>query len=84
MDEPTRRKLLGGATLGAAAAVAAPGAAQPPQARGGKTNPRDKHPKPPFPSQSQPWPGLAAQMTPRPDQARRAMWVRAGFVGAGR
>ncbi|SDV46148.1 SDR family oxidoreductase [Chitinasiproducens palmae] len=28
---------------------------------------RDLYPKPPFPHQSQPWPGLAGRMTPRPD-----------------
>ena len=30
-------------------------------------DPQGKYPKPPFSSQSQPWPGLAGQMTPRPD-----------------
>ena len=30
-------------------------------------NPVDKYPKPPFPKQSQPWPGLASKMDPRPD-----------------
>jgi NAD(P)-dependent dehydrogenase (short-subunit alcohol dehydrogenase family) len=30
-------------------------------------NPRDKHPKPPFKKQEQPWPGLACEMDPRPD-----------------
>jgi hypothetical protein len=30
-------------------------------------NPNTKYPKPPFPSQSHPWPGLASKMTPRPD-----------------
>ncbi|WP_407176116.1 SDR family oxidoreductase [Bradyrhizobium sp. STM 3562] len=31
------------------------------------SNPTDKYPKPPFKRQSQPWPGLASQMDPRPD-----------------
>ncbi|HEX4293731.1 MAG TPA: SDR family oxidoreductase [Rhizomicrobium sp.] len=30
-------------------------------------NPRDKHPKPPFKKQEQPWPGLAGEMDPKPD-----------------
>jgi hypothetical protein len=30
-------------------------------------NPADKYPKPPYPKQSQPWPGLASKMNPRPD-----------------
>ena len=34
------------------------------------TDPTTKYPKPPYPSQSQPWPGLASKMTPRPDHWR--------------
>src|ERR1700733_15130677 len=30
-------------------------------------NPNDRYPKPPFKKQSQPWPGLACKMNPRPD-----------------
>jgi NAD(P)-dependent dehydrogenase (short-subunit alcohol dehydrogenase family) len=30
-------------------------------------DPREAYPKPPFERQSQPWPGLAGEMTPRPD-----------------
>ena len=30
-------------------------------------NPISKYPKPPFKSQSQPWPGLAGKMDPKPD-----------------
>jgi NAD(P)-dependent dehydrogenase (short-subunit alcohol dehydrogenase family) len=32
-----------------------------------KDNPLTKYPKPPFVEQTQPWPGLAGKMTPRPD-----------------
>jgi len=32
-----------------------------------KRDPRNEYPRPPFPVQSQPWPGLASKMTPRPD-----------------
>jgi NAD(P)-dependent dehydrogenase (short-subunit alcohol dehydrogenase family) len=34
---------------------------------GALQNPAAKHPKPPFPVQRQPWPGLASKMKPRPD-----------------
>src|SRR6201997_4405570 len=30
-------------------------------------NPAEKYPKPPFPGQSQEWPGLVSKMEPRPD-----------------
>ncbi len=70
------------ATLAAAtAAVAAPARGQDAagaQPRGGKQDPRSKYPKPPFKSQSQPWPGLASRMDPRPDHGE------ASYVGSGR
>ena len=79
MENSTRRQVMAAGTLGAAAAMAAPAAAQPaPQARGGKQDPREKHPKPPFPPQSQPWPGLAGRMQPRPDHGETS------YVGSGR
>jgi NAD(P)-dependent dehydrogenase (short-subunit alcohol dehydrogenase family) len=79
MEETTRRRLMTAGTLTAAAAVAAPVGAQPAaQSPGGKRDPRDKHPKPPFPPQSQPWPGLAGRMTPRPDHGETS------YVGSGR
>ncbi|MBV9840176.1 MAG: SDR family oxidoreductase [Sphingomonadaceae bacterium] len=82
MDDTTRRQVMtGAATLGATAALATPAMAAAPaagQARGGKQDPRSKHPKPPFPAQSQPWPGLAGQMNPRPDHGE------ASYVGSGR
>lgn len=83
MRDTTRRQMIATAALGAAAVtVAAPAAAQggggAGQARGGKQNPRDKYPKPPFKSQSQPWPGLASQMDPRPDHGETS------YVGSGR
>ena len=57
MDSTTRRHVMTGATIGAAAALASPAAAQAmgqARAPGGKQDPRDKHPKPPFKPQSQP------------------------------
>ncbi|MBV8100030.1 MAG: SDR family oxidoreductase [Verrucomicrobia bacterium] len=41
-------------------------------------NPVDKFPKPPFKSQSQPWPGLASKMEPRPDHGEES------YRGSGR
>jgi NAD(P)-dependent dehydrogenase (short-subunit alcohol dehydrogenase family) len=35
-------------------------------------NPVGKHPKPPFPAQEQPWPGLASRMHPRPDHGEES------------
>ena len=46
--------------------------------RGGPQDPTTKHPKPPFPKQSQPWPGLAGKMQPRPDHGE------ASYRGSGR
>ncbi|MCW2316206.1 NAD(P)-dependent dehydrogenase (short-subunit alcohol dehydrogenase family) [Rhodoblastus acidophilus] len=41
-------------------------------------NPVSKYPKPPFPRQQQPWPGLASQMIPRPDHGEDS------YQGSGR
>src|SRR3979411_2490209 len=41
-------------------------------------NPVDKYPKPPFKRQSQPWPGLASKMDPRPDHGENS------YKGSGR
>ena len=35
-------------------------------------NPIDRYPKPPYPKQSQPWPGLASMMDPVPIMEKRA------------
>ncbi len=80
MQDTTRRQVMTAATLGAAA-IAAPAAAQGTdngQARGGKQDPREKYPRPPFQAQSQPWPGLASRMDPRPDHGETS------YVGSGR
>ncbi|MFT3704811.1 MAG: SDR family oxidoreductase [Agriterribacter sp.] len=44
----------------------------------GLENPVTKYPKPPFKSQSQPWPGLASKMEPKPDHGE------ASYKGSGR
>jgi NAD(P)-dependent dehydrogenase (short-subunit alcohol dehydrogenase family) len=41
-------------------------------------DPTTKYPKPPFESQSQPWPGLASKMNPRPDHGETS------YKGSGR
>ena len=75
----TRREMMSATALGAAAlatpAAQAAGQAAPMQ---GKQDPRNKYPKPPFQSQSQPWPGLASRMNPRPDHGESS------YVGSGR
>jgi NAD(P)-dependent dehydrogenase (short-subunit alcohol dehydrogenase family) len=41
-------------------------------------DPKSKYPKPPFKEQSQPWPGLAGKMDPRPDHGEKS------YKGSGR
>src|SRR3954462_15392993 len=41
-------------------------------------DPTKKYPKPPFKGQSQPWPGLASKMDPRPDHGAKR------YKGSGR
>jgi NAD(P)-dependent dehydrogenase (short-subunit alcohol dehydrogenase family) len=41
-------------------------------------DPKTKYPKPPFKEQSQPWPGLAGKMDPRPDHGEKT------YKGSGR
>src|SRR5665213_3610150 len=41
-------------------------------------NPRSKYPKPPFKRQTQPWPGLAGKMNPKPDHGETS------YRGSGR
>src|SRR3954471_17691602 len=86
-----RRQVVGGVLAGLAAAtvgttaaaqprpakVEVEGAAQPPP-QTAKKNPVTQYPKPPFPSQTQPWPGLASKMVPRPDHGEKS------YRGSGR
>lgn len=75
----SRRQIVVATTLAAAASMSAPALAQGAAApRGGKQDPRSKYPKPPFQLQSQPWPGLAGQMNPRPDHGETS------YVGSDR
>jgi NAD(P)-dependent dehydrogenase (short-subunit alcohol dehydrogenase family) len=43
-----------------------------------KDDPRSKYPKPPFQEQTQPWPGLAGKMNPKPDHGETS------YRGSGR
>src|ERR1700684_559859 len=43
-----------------------------------KDKPRSKYPKPPFQKQTQPWPGLAGKMKPKPDHGETS------YRGSGR
>ncbi|MBV8531514.1 MAG: SDR family oxidoreductase [Candidatus Eremiobacteraeota bacterium] len=61
--------ILGSATV-AASAGATPAAAQ--QSDASCANAVQEYPKPPYPDQTQPWPGLASKMTPRPDHGERS------------
>jgi NAD(P)-dependent dehydrogenase (short-subunit alcohol dehydrogenase family) len=80
----SRRQVIGGLGAGLAAVAVSPAfAAQ------GLSNtdyslaptledPTTKYPKPPFNSQSQPWPGLVSKMNPRPDHGETS------YKGSGR
>ena len=79
----SRRKLvthLGVGIAGAALTAAVPAAEA--QTGGSTTapfiDPTAKYPKPPYPGQSQPWPGLASKMNPRPDHGETS------YKGSGR
>jgi NAD(P)-dependent dehydrogenase (short-subunit alcohol dehydrogenase family) len=89
-----RRDLIGAVALSLTAgpdtSVAAPSAVAAPLA-----DPTTKFPKPPFPDQKQPWPGLASKMDPKPDHgegsyqgsgrlAGRKAFITGGDSGMGR
>lgn len=78
-DMISRRQLVSGVGAGVAAATvigAGPAAAAAPAAT--RSNPVTQYPRPPFPPQQQPWPGLASKMVPRPDHGEKS------YRGAGR
>jgi NAD(P)-dependent dehydrogenase (short-subunit alcohol dehydrogenase family) len=79
----SRRGVVGGAGAGmlGVAAAAAPAFAKDAQTMTNAAplqDPTSKHPKPPFERQSQPWPGLASKMNPRPDHGEQS------YKGSGR
>jgi len=72
MTDTSRRTFVAGAAIAAGAAAAAAGA-QEKTAPGAPTTPAAAaYPKPPFPVQRQPWPGLASRMNPRPDHGEQS------------
>lgn len=79
----SRRGVVGGAGAGmlGVAAAAAPAFAKDTQTMTDAAplqDPTSKYPKPPFERQSQPWPGLASKMNPRPDHGEQS------YKGSGR
>jgi len=88
MDEKSvsRRQAVGFVGLGLASAtggvsVAQQATPQPSERATGdvaKDDPRTKYPKPPFQEQTQPWPGLAGKMNPKPDHGETT------YKGSGR
>jgi NAD(P)-dependent dehydrogenase (short-subunit alcohol dehydrogenase family) len=81
----SRRHVVGGVGLGISVAAGNALAQQTDQRRmSGKNSeatmedPRSKYPKPPFKKQTQPWPGLARDMDPRPDHGETS------YRGSGR
>ncbi|RYZ42726.1 MAG: SDR family oxidoreductase [Myxococcaceae bacterium] len=82
-NAPSRRQIVGGlagiAAVFGTSAVAAPDAGTAAVAAPVPLqNPVTLHPKPPFASQTQPWPGLASKMQPRPDHGEKS------YKGSGR
>lgn len=81
-----RRKAIAGvatgiATLGVTSAFAGSNARNEKPHDAGNTgleDPVNKYPRPPFKSQSQPWPGLASRMDPKPDHGEKS------YKGSGR
>ncbi|MCJ0743698.1 SDR family oxidoreductase [Pedobacter montanisoli] len=80
-DTITRREMVGGLGAGMLAMAVSPNLAMANQSDNpvnALDDPREKYPKPPFKSQSQPWPGLAGQMDPKPDHGENS------YKGSGR
>ena len=69
-SDPSRRAFVAGAAVAGAAAASGPAFAQNQGQSSGSSAPLSAQardfPKPPYPKQQQPWPGLAQEMEPRP------------------
>lgn len=81
----SRREVVGGIGASLAAVSGTSGSGQSLHTDAGSeetgqplTNPTTKYPRPPFDKQSQPWPGLASKMNPRPDHGETS------YKGSGR
>ncbi|RWY50926.1 SDR family oxidoreductase [Mucilaginibacter gilvus] len=83
-DKFSRRQVVTGLGAGLITAAVSPvlGAEGSPASNNNATQPLEdpagKYPKPPFEGQSQPWPGLASKMIPRPDHGETS------YKGTGR
>jgi hypothetical protein len=73
-----RRHIVGSIGIGLAAVVPTIAQGNKLMANEGLQNPADKYPKPSYKKQSQPWPGLASKMDPRPDHGEES------YRGSGR
>lgn len=96
-NSPSRRQVMGSmaAGLAGAALTVDTATAQAQTHSDSGENPVSEYPKPPFPTQQQPWPGLMSKMTPKPDcgetsykgsgklRGRRAL-ITGGDSGIGR
>jgi short chain dehydrogenase len=83
LDLFSRRQVVGSLGTGLATLVVAPARAQTLSSTSEITDqpmqdPAGKYPKPPFKRQSQPWPGLASKMDPKPDHGETS------YKGSGR
>src|SRR3569833_3750415 len=84
---PRRRSMAGSVAaalavssiVSTASASGESGGALPPPAP--LKDPRELYRKPPFPKQSQPWPGLAAKMDPKPDHGEESYGGRGRLTG---
>src|ERR1700754_4615571 len=78
----SRRQVVGGLGVGLAVLIEKPVLSQTspstPQPVQPMQDPVSKYPKPPFKRQSQPWPGLAHRMDPKPDHGETS------YKGSGR
>ena len=75
----SRRAALGGMAAGLLAGAASTAQAQAPAGAAAPAPAAPKnYPRPPFPVQQQPWPGLTSKMTPRPDHGETS------YRGSGR
>lgn len=81
LNKMHRRNAIKGISTGIAAMTISPLLAEQKQAAAkvaALEDPVNKYPKPPFQKQSQPWPGLASKMNPRPDHGEKS------YKGSGR
>ncbi len=77
----SRRQIVGGGGSGLAIGAVAPASAQSWQHTASPQPPAiptSKYPRPPYKKQSQPWPGLASRMEPKPDHGESS------YRGSGR